>query len=59
MTTSRRHGLTEQAADAAVDTALQMLRLLTIRSQFDDLVGIAEREQQSYRGFLAASMVGE
>jgi hypothetical protein len=32
--TSRHRGLTEQAADAAVDSACRLLRLPTIRSQF-------------------------
>lgn len=37
MTAQRHRGLTEQAADAAIDTACRMLRLPTIRAQFPDL----------------------
>jgi hypothetical protein len=37
MTSKPRHGLTEQAADAAVYQACRMLRLPTIRAQFPDL----------------------
>ncbi|MGH3701186.1 MAG: hypothetical protein ACRDQY_17335, partial [Pseudonocardiaceae bacterium] len=33
----RRRGMTEQAADAAVDQACRMLRLPTIRTQFPEL----------------------
>jgi DNA replication protein DnaC len=61
MTTStlRRKGLTEQAADAAVDQACRMLRLPTMRSQFADLADQAAREQMSYRGFLAELLMAE
>jgi hypothetical protein len=49
MTTAspRRNGLTEQAADAAIDQACRMLRLPTMRSQFADLADQAAREQMS------------
>ena len=59
MTTPRRRGLTELAADAAVDTACRMLRLPTIRAQFEDVAEVAEREQMSYRGFLAELLMAE
>ena len=59
MTTPRRRGLTELAADAAVDTACRMLRLPTIRAQFEDMAEVAEREQMSYRGFLAELLMAE
>ncbi|KAA0015981.1 IS21-like element helper ATPase IstB [Antrihabitans cavernicola] len=55
----RRHGLTEQAADAAVDQACRMLRLPTIRSQFEQIADDAAREQMSYRGFLAELLMAE
>lgn len=55
----RRSGLTEQAADAAVDQACRMLRLPTIRGQLSDLADQAEREQLSYRGFLAELLMAE
>ncbi len=59
MTAKTRHGLTEQAADAAVDQACRMLRLPTIRAQFPDLAEAAAREQMSYRGFLAELLMAE
>ena len=54
-----RHGLTEQAADAAVEQACRMLRLPTIRTQFPDLAEAAAREQMSYRAFLAELLMAE
>jgi hypothetical protein len=49
----RRHGMTDQAADAAVDQACRMLRLPTVRLQFNDIVEAVTREQMTYRAFLA------
>ncbi|MFD3511281.1 IS21-like element helper ATPase IstB [Nocardia sp. NPDC058666] len=54
-----RHGLTDQAADAAVDQACRMLRLPSIRSQFNDIVETATRDQMSYRAFLAELLLVE
>lgn len=51
--------LTETASDAAIDTACRVLRLPTMRAQFPDLVARAEREQFSYRGFLAELLMSE
>ncbi len=59
MDAPRRRGLTEQAADAAVDTACRMLRLPTIRAQFDEMADLASREQMTYRGFLAELLMAE
>jgi DNA replication protein DnaC len=59
MTINRHRGLTEQAADAAVDSACRMLRLPTVRSQFPDLAKAAAREQMTYRGFLAELLMAE
>jgi DNA replication protein DnaC len=59
MTAKPRRGLTEQAADAAVDQACRMLHLPTIRAQFPDLADAAAREQMSYRGFLAEMLMAE
>jgi len=59
MTVQRHRGLTEQAAQAAVDQACRMLRLPTIRSQFPDLAEVAAREQMSYLGFLAELLMAE
>ena len=57
--TNRPHALTEPAADAAIDTACRMLRLPTIRAQFADTATRAEREQLTYRGFLAELFMAE
>jgi DNA replication protein DnaC len=60
MTTIRtHHGLTAQAADAAIDTACRVLRLPTIRAQFPATADAAEREQMTYRGFLAELLMAE
>ena len=60
MTTIRSHrGLTAQAADAAIDTACRVLRLPTIRAQFPAAADAAEREQMTYRGFLAELLIAE
>src|SRR5947208_1925110 len=59
MTVQRHRGLTEQAADAAIDTACRSLRLPTIRAQFTVAADAAKREQLTYRGFLAELMMAE
>ncbi|MFJ7280985.1 IS21-like element helper ATPase IstB [Kitasatospora sp. NPDC098663] len=59
MTFPRQRGLTEQAANAAVDQACRMLRLPTIRAQFPELAEAASREQMSYLGFLAELLMSE
>jgi hypothetical protein len=46
-TAKPRRGLTEQAADAAVDQACRMLHLPTIRAQFPGLADAAAREQMT------------
>ena len=56
---TRRRGMTEEAADAAVDQACRMLRLPTIRAVFADAADNAQREQLSYRGFLAELLIAE
>jgi hypothetical protein len=56
---NRHRGLTEQAADAAIDTACRVLRLPTIRGQFIAAADAAEREQMTYRGFLAELLMAE
>lgn len=55
----RNRGLTEQAADTAVDQACRMLRLPTIRNQHPDLAKAAVRDQMTYRGFLAELLLAE
>ncbi|KAB8186820.1 hypothetical protein FH608_045835, partial [Nonomuraea phyllanthi] len=59
MTFPRHRGLTEQAAQAAVDSACRMLRLPTIRRQFGELADTATREQMTYLGFLAELLMAE
>ena len=54
-----RHGMTEHAADAAIDQACRMLRLPTIRSRFDEIAAAAKREQMGYVGFLAELLLAE
>jgi DNA replication protein DnaC len=59
VTVPRHRGLTAQAADAAIDTACRVLRLPTIRAQFPAAADAAEREQMTYRGFLAELLMAE
>jgi DNA replication protein DnaC len=54
-----QRGLSEQAADAAIDTACRMLRPPSIRKEFSDIAERALKEQMSYRGFLAELMTAE
>jgi DNA replication protein DnaC len=54
-----RRGVTDQAADAAVDQACRALRLPTIRARFNEIADAAAREQLSYRGFLAELLITE
>ena len=56
---TRHRGLTEQAADAAIDSACRLLRLPTIRGKFPDLAEAAARDQMTYRGFLAELLMAE
>jgi hypothetical protein len=51
--------MTEQAADAAVEQACRQLRLPTVRSRVGEFADAAEREQLSYRGFLAELLLAE
>ncbi|WP_311202696.1 ATP-binding protein [Actinophytocola gossypii] len=57
--TTKRRGMTEEAADAAIDQACRMLRMPTIRNSFTDYADRARREQMSYRGFLAELLLAE
>ncbi|MFE2970631.1 AAA family ATPase, partial [Streptomyces sp. NPDC059340] len=59
MTAQRHRCLTEQAADAAVDSACRMLRLPTIRAQFPGVATAAVHQQMTYRGFLAELLIAE
>lgn len=51
--------LTDQAADAAIDTACRVLRLPTLRTCYNDSLAAAERDAMSYRGFLAELLMVE
>jgi DNA replication protein DnaC len=53
------HTLTEPASDAAIDAACRVLRLPTVRAQFSDTITHAERDQMTYRGFLAELLMAE
>jgi len=55
----RGRNLTDQAADAAVDQACRALRLPTMRARFAELADAAERQQLTYRGFLAELLMSE
>ncbi|MBJ7321670.1 MAG: IS21-like element helper ATPase IstB [Rhodococcus sp.] len=57
--TLRRHGLTEEAATAAVDQACRRLRLPTIRTVVSDAATAARKDQLSYYGFLAELLLAE
>lgn len=58
-TLRRRRGLTEEAANAAIDGACRRLRLPTIRAVVDEATTAAEKEQLSYQGFLAELLLAE
>ena len=55
----RRRGMTEEAAETAVDQACRALRLPTIRTRVEEMVTVAEKEQLTYRGFLAELLLAE
>ena len=55
----RRRGLTEQAAETAVDQACRQLRLPTVRGLVPDLSIVAQKEQLTYQGFLAELLLAE
>jgi DNA replication protein DnaC len=58
MSTTRHH-VTEQAAVAAIEQGCRMLRLPTIRDRFAEIAAAAEREQQSFLGFLSELVIAE
>jgi DNA replication protein DnaC len=59
MNAARPRGLTEPAADAAIDAACRNLRLPTMRGQFAEVADAAARDQMTYRGFLAELLLAE
>jgi hypothetical protein len=52
-------GITDQAADAAIDTACRVLRLPAICARFAEAADKAEHDQLTYRGFLAELFMAE
>ncbi len=58
-TLRHRRGLTEEAAEAAVDAACRRLRLPTIRAVMEEATQTAKREQLSYLGYLAELLLAE
>ncbi|WP_263993554.1 ATP-binding protein, partial [Mycolicibacterium fallax] len=54
-----RRNVTEQAAVAAIEQGCRMLRLPTMRDRFAEIAAAAEREQQSYLGFLSELVIAE
>ncbi|TFC32574.1 AAA family ATPase [Cryobacterium sp. MDB1-18-2] len=58
-TLRRRRGLTEEAANAAIDQACRRLRLPTIRAVVEEATTTAQKEQLSYQGFLAELLLAE
>jgi DNA replication protein DnaC len=56
---TRRGGVTEPAADAAIATACRSLHLPTIRDRAGELADAAAREQMSFRAFLAEALMAE
>ncbi|MFD7626339.1 ATP-binding protein [Streptomyces sp. NPDC059851] len=59
MTLPRQRGVTEQAADAAIDSACRLLRLPSIRNEFSDIADRAMKDQMTYRGFLGELLMAE
>lgn len=59
MPAKQPRNLTDQAADAAIDTACRMLRLPTIRSHYEEQLARATRDHLSHRGFLAELLMIE
>lgn len=49
----RRRGLTEEAANAAIDQACRRLRLPIIRAVIEQVTRAGQKDQRSYQGFLA------
>ncbi len=49
----------EQAIDAAIDSATRLLRLPTLRERYVEIADAAGREQLSYRAFLSELLLAE
>src|SRR3954471_2301615 len=53
------HQPSDQAVDAAIDSASRLLRLPTMRDRYAEIADAAGREQLSYRAFLAELLLAE
>jgi DNA replication protein DnaC len=49
----------EQAIDAAIDSATRLLRLPTLRDRYGEIADAAAREQLTYRAFLSELLLAE
>ncbi len=49
----------DQAVDAAIDSASRLLRLPTLRERYGEIADAASREQLSYRAFLSELLLAE
>ncbi len=49
----------EQAIDAAIDSATRLLRLPTFRDRYAEIADAASREQLTYRAFLSELLLAE
>ena len=56
---TRRRQPAEPAATAAIEAGCRTLRLPTMRTRFAEIADAAEREQLTYRGFLAELVMAE
>ncbi|MEU2247849.1 hypothetical protein [Streptomyces sp. NPDC019224] len=55
----RRRGSTEQAAEAAIDTACHLLRLAAIGNEFNEIADRAIKDRMTYCGFLTELLMPE
>jgi len=55
----RGRGMTEEAANAAIESACKVLRMPTMRHRYPEIATSAEKQQLSYRGFLAELLLTE
>jgi DNA replication protein DnaC len=49
----------DQAIEAAIEAALRLLRLPTLRERYGEIAAAAEREHLSYKGFLSELLLAE
>jgi DNA replication protein DnaC len=59
MIEQRGRGMTGQAATTAIEGACKVLRMPTMRSRFPEIADSAEKQQLTYRGFLAELLLTE